>query len=353
MGNSRHRSSFVSDIQKHRQTPTRANRMARHARARLCAMTNVIGVILTAFVLTHASSSSHAKANAARFGPRQPADITPKIIPPHINPRAIERISWSPHAELYRGFLTSAECDYFVRLAEPKLEKSTVVDSKSGGSIASKVRTSDGTFFEHAEDDVIASIEARIATWTKTPESHGEGFQVLRYEASQQYRAQFDYFHDEINKSREKGGQRMGTVLMYLSDVEEGGETVFPRAEDGKHLGADASACARHKVGVKPRKGDALFFRSMYANVTTDIHSEHAGCPVIRGVKFSATKWIHESPIANAGGVIFADGVCKDVNAKCAEWARQGECENNKRYMIGKGRENGSCMQSCNACPQV
>ena len=38
---------------------------------------------------------------------------------------------------------------------------------------------------------------------------------------------------------------------------------------------------------------------------------------------------------------------------KTAQWARQGECEKNKRYMIGKGRENGSCMQSCNACPQV
>ncbi|TYG62610.1 hypothetical protein ES288_D07G245500v1 [Gossypium darwinii] len=59
---------------------------------------------------------------------------------------------------------------------------------------------------------------------------HGEGLQVLHYEVGQKYEPHFDYFVDEYNTRH--GGQRMATMLMYLSDVEEGGRQYFqmPRA---------------------------------------------------------------------------------------------------------------------------
>lgn len=58
---------------------------------------------------------------------------------------------------------------------------------------------------------------------------NGEDMQVLRYEHGQKYDPHFDYFSDPVNIAR--GGHRIATVLMYLSDVEKGGETVFPSAE--------------------------------------------------------------------------------------------------------------------------
>lgn len=57
---------------------------------------------------------------------------------------------------------------------------------------------------------------------------NGEDIQVLRYEYGQKYDAHFDYFHDKVNIVR--GGHRIATVLMYLSNVTKGGETVFPDA---------------------------------------------------------------------------------------------------------------------------
>ncbi len=162
----------------------------------------------------------------------------------------IERVSWRPHAEVYRGFLTREECDHLKALATPSLGRSTVVDASNGGSVPSDIRTSSGMFLLRGEDDVVASIERRIASWTHVPESHGEGFQVLRYEFGQEYRPHFDYFQDEFNQKREKGGQRVATVLMYLTDVEEGGETIFPDAEAGANPGGgdDASSCAAGKL---------------------------------------------------------------------------------------------------------
>jgi len=58
---------------------------------------------------------------------------------------------------------------------------------------------------------------------------NGEDLQILRYELGQKYEPHFDYFVDKVNQ--QIGGHRSATVLMYLSDVKKGGETIFPRAE--------------------------------------------------------------------------------------------------------------------------
>lgn len=57
---------------------------------------------------------------------------------------------------------------------------------------------------------------------------NGESMQILHYENGQKYEPHFDYFHDKANQ--ELGGHRVATVLMYLSNVQKGGETVFPNS---------------------------------------------------------------------------------------------------------------------------
>ena len=54
--------------------------------------------------------------------------------------------------------------------------------------------------------------------------------QVLHYADGQRYEQHHDFLVDAINPSPEHGGQRLVTFLMYLTTVEEGGETVFPMA---------------------------------------------------------------------------------------------------------------------------
>lgn len=211
----------------------------------------------------------------------------------------VEVISWEPRAVVYHNFLSPEECEYLINLAKPHMQKSTVVDSETGQSKDSRVRTSSGTFLARGRDKTVREIEKRIADFTFLPVEHGEGLQVLHYEVGQKYEPHYDYFLDEFNTKN--GGQRMATVLMYLSDVEEGGETVFPSAKG--NISAvpwwnELSECGKEGLSVKPKMGDALLFWSMKPDATLDSSSLHGGCPVIKGNKWSSTKWIRVNEYA-------------------------------------------------------
>ncbi|GAB4848428.1 hypothetical protein Ancab_003125 [Ancistrocladus abbreviatus] len=207
--------------------------------------------------------------------------------------QSVEVISWEPRASVYHNFLSKEECEYLIDLAKPHMQKSTVVDSATGKSKDSRVRTSSGTFLHRGQDKIIRNIEKRIADFTFLPDEHGEGLQILHYEVGQKYEPHYDYFVDEFNTRN--GGQRIATVLMYLSDVEEGGETVFPSAKGNFSdvpYWNELSECGKGGLSVRPKMGDALLFWSMKPDATLDPSSLHAGCPVIKGNKWSSTKWI-------------------------------------------------------------
>lgn len=205
----------------------------------------------------------------------------------------VEFISWEPRAFVYHNFLSKEECEYLISLAKPHMLKSTVVDSATGKSKDSRVRTSSGTFLVRGQDKIIREIEKKIADFTFIPVEQGEGIQILHYEVGQKYEPHYDYFHDQFNT--QNGGQRIATLLMYLSDVEAGGETVFPSAKVNSSsvpFWNELSECGKTGLSVKPKRGDALLFWSMKPDATPDPSSLHGGCPVISGNKWSATKWM-------------------------------------------------------------
>ncbi|KAE9615684.1 putative procollagen-proline 4-dioxygenase [Lupinus albus] len=188
------------------------------------------------------------------------------------------------------------------------------------------------------KDEVIANIEARIATWTFLPYENGEPMQILHYELGQKYESHFDYSLHKLNQ--QFGGNRVATVLMYLSNVEKA--NIVPKDESW-------SECARNGYAVKPKKGDALLFFSLLPNTTLDTRSLHRSCPVIEGEKWSATKWIYVKDFDNSV-IRFYSEKCNDENEKCSIWAKRGECEKNPLYMVGNEIMRGLCMKSCNVC---
>jgi prolyl 4-hydroxylase len=182
-----------------------------------------------------------------------------------------------PRVLLIGGFLADDECDALVALAAPRLTRSETVDTSTGGSEVNPARTSDGMFFARGETPLLDRVERRIAALLRWPLERGEGMQVLRYRPGAEYRPHHDYFDPAQPGTAtvlQRGGQRVGTFLMYLNTPEAGGATVFPDA------GLD----------IAPAKGHALYFSYDRAHAST--RTLHGGAPVVAGEKWVATKWL-------------------------------------------------------------
>lgn len=184
-----------------------------------------------------------------------------------------------PRVVVFGGLLSHEECDELVALSAPRLMRSETVDNTTGGSEVNAARTSDGMFFERGEAPLIQRIEKRISALLNWPEDHGEGLQILRYRPGAEYKPHHDYFDPAQPGAPtilKRGGQRVGTLVMYLNAPEQGGSTVFP------DIGLE----------VAPVKGNAVFFS--YDRPHPATKTLHGGSPVIAGEKWVATKWLRE-----------------------------------------------------------
>ncbi len=184
-----------------------------------------------------------------------------------------------PRVVLFGGLLSDEECDEMIAMAGKRLARSETVATGTDGSEVNAARTSDGMFFERSENDLIRRVEARISTLVRWPLDYGEGLQVLRYRPGAEYQPHYDYFepsHVGTPNILKRGGQRVGTLVLYLNTPTEGGSTIFP------DIGLD----------IAPVKGNALFFS--YDRPHPSTQTLHGGSPVVQGEKWVATKWLRQ-----------------------------------------------------------
>lgn len=184
-----------------------------------------------------------------------------------------------PRIVVFGNFMSDEECDALIADATPRLSRSETVVNATGGSEVNDARTSHGMFFGQGETALCERIEQRIAALVNWPVEHGEGIQVLRYAPGAEYRPHQDYFDPAqpgMATVLARGGQRVGTLVMYLNTPAKGGATTFP------DIGLE----------VAPVKGQAVFFSYSRAHVVS--RTLHGGSPVVEGEKWVATKWLRE-----------------------------------------------------------
>jgi prolyl 4-hydroxylase len=166
--------------------------------------------------------------------------------------------------------LSDEECDALIKLSKDRMNRSKIGNTRN----VDDLRTSSSMFFEEAENDVVAKVEKRVSQIMNIPVEHGEGLQVLNYKIGQEYKAHFDFFRSASHKP--VNNPRISTLVMYLNDVEEGGETYFPKLN----------------FSVSPQKGMAVYFEYFYDNQELNELTLHGGAPIIVGDKWAATQWM-------------------------------------------------------------
>ena len=192
-----------------------------------------------------------------------------------------------PALALLNGVLSPDECAQFIALGRDRLRASTVMDPRSGRDEVAAHRSSEGMFFLPQETRFVAAIERRVAELMNCPLRNGEGLQLLHYHPGAESAPHYDFLTPGSaanDTSLARSGQRVSSLVIYLNDVERGGETVFPEVG----------------LAVTPRQGHAVHFEYTNSRGDVDLKSVHAAAPVLAGEKWVLTKWMREREFVSA-----------------------------------------------------
>ncbi|CAH3176946.1 unnamed protein product [Porites lobata] len=174
---------------------------------------------------------------------------------------------------------------------------------------------------DRTADHVLRRLHERIIKLTKLPRKiiqGSEDMQVVRYQAFGHYHAHFDSGLELNTPCCHQNPSlrppqcricRFITILYYLNDVEQGGETAFPVAdnftvkwkdlENAEAVEYNLSInCHAANLVIPPKKGTAIMWYNNFIDADSgllgklDRNSLHGGCDVIKGEKWIANNWL-------------------------------------------------------------
>jgi len=181
-------------------------------------------------------------------------------------------------------FLTNEECDHIVRLTETGSTRSSVAGTGSQSIKYDEGRTS-STAVLLDTDPIVSQVNQKMYTELGIEAPYSEPTQGQIYEVGQEFRHHQDAFgKDAYHNHCLSSGQRTWTFMIYLNDVEEGGETDFPTLQKT----------------ITPVKGTAVVWKNSNGTGSENPAALHAGLPVKQGRKVIITKWFRENVFNSA-----------------------------------------------------
>jgi prolyl 4-hydroxylase len=204
---------------------------------------------------------------------------TPGLI---LRPIKVEVMHLKPRVWGFKDFLSESEMTRLKEIAQPKLQRATARNYKTGQFEPADYRISKSGWLSVDDDDtgVVHRINRRIEDATGLTMTTAEDLQVVNYGIGGHYEPHYDFARkDEDAFTRLGHGNRISTLLMYMSNVTLGGATVFPQSG----------------ARIAPVNGMAVYWWNLKKSGEGDMTTRHAACPVLVGTKWVCNKWIHEA----------------------------------------------------------
>ncbi len=176
------------------------------------------------------------------------------------------------------AFLAPDECAHLRAMIDRVAQPSRTFDPENGALY----RTSYSGDVDPT-DSFVRMIERRLCDLMGLDPTWGETVQGQRYEVGQEFHGHHDWFDPAASywpSEIKRGGQRSWTAMAYLSDMADGGATVFSQ------LG----------FSVQPQAGALLIWNNALPNGLANPDVYHAAEPVLSGVKYVITKWFRTRP---------------------------------------------------------
>ena len=160
----------------------------------------------------------------------------------------VKQVHSDPPIFIIENFLSPTECEKIIKMSENNVKTSHVVDKTTGKGVSHPSRTSQSCYYGYD----IKWLVSRVHRLTGVPQKFQEPIQVARYLNGQFYQSHLD----SLDKTDETG-QRIGTVLIYLNDVPNGGGTYFNKLN----------------FRIQPKQGSAaVFFPSKFDGTVDERH---------------------------------------------------------------------------------
>lgn len=190
-----------------------------------------------------------------------------------------------PFTQIYlqENFLEEDHCQEIMEEMEQHLHPS-YVSNVEDRLVVSEYRTSSSADFDYKYTRLGTDLDFKISRYLKIDPFLGESIQGQKYKPGEFYKEHHDWytpFTPEYKTYTEWMGQRSWTFMIYLNEVEEGGETYF------KHL----------NLKVKPKPGLAIFWNNLYINGWPNYKTLHEALPPVSGDKYIITKWFRSWPM--------------------------------------------------------